>query len=146
LQLVVDASALVGEVLRARGKWLLEHAGLDLVMATAAAQEALHEIPRRILAASAQRDLTRDETAALLRAAVRLVRLSVSVAAPRRYAERLSEAAARLPRDAADAPTLALALAHGCGIWTADRDFFGCGMPVWSTDTLLWYMRIMEDQ
>ncbi len=34
------------------------------------------------------------------------------------------------------APTVALALALDCGIWTNDRDFFGCGLPVWVTETL----------
>jgi hypothetical protein len=23
-----------------------------------------------------------------------------------------------------------------CGIWTNDQDFFGCGLPTWTTDTL----------
>jgi hypothetical protein len=27
-----------------------------------------------------------------------------------------------------------------CGIWTADRDFFGCGLPVWTTESLLRYV------
>jgi predicted nucleic acid-binding protein len=48
-----------------------------------------------------------------------------------------AEARDRIPRDPNDWPTVALALALGCGIWTADRDFFGCGVPVWTTETLL---------
>ena len=26
------------------------------------------------------------------------------------------------------------------GIWTHDADFFGCGVPTWTTDTLLAYL------
>jgi hypothetical protein len=37
-------------------------------------------------------------------------------------------------------PRVALALALECGIWTADRDFFGCGVAVWTTDTLAQYL------
>jgi predicted nucleic acid-binding protein len=51
-----------------------------------------------------------------------------------------------MARDPGDAPTLALALTLDCGIWTSDHDFFGCGMPVWSTETLLWYTQTVEDQ
>ena len=49
------------------------------------------------------------------------------------------EAAARdrIPRDPNDWPTVALALSLDCGIWTNDQDFFGCGVPVWTTETLL---------
>ncbi|MBC8121000.1 MAG: hypothetical protein H7Y22_04070 [Gemmatimonadaceae bacterium] len=25
-------------------------------------------------------------------------------------------------------------------IWTEDRDFFGCGLPVWTTETLAVYL------
>jgi predicted nucleic acid-binding protein len=141
LQLAVDASVVVGEALRARGRLLLQHPSLDLLIATETADEALHELPRRVRAAAARRPLTPAETTALLSEAAHAVATSLTVAAPRTYAARMEEAVARLPRDGADAPTLALALTLDCGIWTADRDFFGCGAPVWSTETLLWFVR-----
>ena len=52
------------------------------------------------------------------------------------------EAAARdrIPRDPNDWPTVALALSMGIGIWTNDYDFFGCGVPVWTTQTLLTHL------
>lgn len=109
MRLIVDASVLVGEALRTRGRDLLEHPLLDLVIA--------------------------DEKS------LEMILANVSLTAPEVYAERLTEARERLPRDARDAPTLALALTLDCGIWTADRDFFGCGVPVWSTEVLLWYVR-----
>lgn len=32
-----------------------------------------------------------------------------------------------------DWPILAAAIAHGGAIWTDDRDFFGTGVPIWTT-------------
>jgi predicted nucleic acid-binding protein len=37
-------------------------------------------------------------------------------------------------RDEEDWPVLASALALSCGIWTEDTDFFGTGIPVWTTN------------
>src|SRR5260370_35801616 len=37
-------------------------------------------------------------------------------------------------RDADDWPGIACALTLGCPIWTEDRDFFGAGVPTWTTD------------
>jgi predicted nucleic acid-binding protein len=36
---------------------------------------------------------------------------------------------------------VALALTLDCGIWTADQDFFGCGLPVSTTETLTLHLR-----
>jgi PIN domain-containing protein len=43
-------------------------------------------------------------------------------------------------------PTVALALTLGgdegrCGIWTSDQDLLGCGVPTWTTETLLAHLR-----
>jgi predicted nucleic acid-binding protein len=43
----------------------------------------------------------------------------------------------RVPRDERDWPTVALALVLDASIWTADTDFLGCGVPTWTTETLL---------
>ena len=40
------------------------------------------------------------------------------------------------PRGQSDWPVLAAALALDAGIWSNDRDFFGVGVPVWSTHTI----------
>jgi predicted nucleic acid-binding protein len=79
-----------------------------------------------------------DDAVALLTARVVLVPVEV-------YADRVKEARWRIPRDANDVPTVALALTLGCGIWTSDYDFFGCGLPTWTTDTLLRYLDLGED-
>lgn len=43
-------------------------------------------------------------------------------------------------RDPADWPVVATALALGCPIWTEDDDFFGTGVPTWTTDRVLLYL------
>ena len=53
------------------------------------------------------------------------------------------EALARIGhRDPKDWPTLALALKLGCPVWTDDKDFFGVGVPVWSSQTIGHYLKI----
>lgn len=39
-------------------------------------------------------------------------------------------------RDEDDWPVLAAALALSCAIWTEDMDFFGTGVPVWTTNRI----------
>lgn len=43
-------------------------------------------------------------------------------------------------RDARDWPILAAALTLGCPIWTEDQDFFGAGVPTWTTDRVELYL------
>ena len=44
-------------------------------------------------------------------------------------------------RDEDDWPYLALALLLDCPLWTEDRDFFGCGIPLWTTDRVEIYLK-----
>ena len=39
-------------------------------------------------------------------------------------------------RDLDDWPIVATALTLDCPIWTEDKDFFGSGMPTWTTDRI----------
>ena len=134
--LVVDASTLVAEALRKRGRELLAHPDLDLVVAAAAWNETAHELRRRVAQLVAHGHLEQatamrllDEVLATLPTLVTLVPAAVSDPF-------LEQAYRRVPRDPNDAPTAALALALQCGIWTGDQDFFGCGVAVWTTETL----------
>lgn len=43
-------------------------------------------------------------------------------------------------RDPADWPVVATALVLGCPIWTEDQDFFGTGVPTWTTDRVQLYL------
>ena len=58
------------------------------------------------------------------------------------YGEFELEARERLgDRDPEDWPILAAALALGCPIWTEDPDFFGCGVPTWTTRRVEIFLR-----
>ena len=58
------------------------------------------------------------------------------------YASFEQDARERIPRDPDDWPTVALALFLGVDIWTQDKDFLGCGVATWTTDTLLARLRL----
>lgn len=85
--------------------------------------------------------MERGQADRLLREAVGLAEERVLTIPREIYEGFEQEAEYRIPRDPDDVPTVALALALGagdgaCQIWTGDEDFFGCGAPVWVTDTL----------
>ncbi|MGH3089125.1 MAG: PIN domain-containing protein [Rubrobacteraceae bacterium] len=144
--LVVDASVFVAELLRRRGQRLMRDPRLDLTVSERAYEEALHELPKRADAIVDQGRMTRETINAVLQDAIELTEREVTVVPRDAYAHRIEQAAYRIPRDPDDAPTVALALALGgdegrCGIWTQDADFLGCGIPTWTTDTLLAHLR-----
>jgi predicted nucleic acid-binding protein len=43
-------------------------------------------------------------------------------------------------RDADDWPVLACAMTLGCPVWTEDADFFGTGVPTWTSDRVALYL------
>lgn len=46
-----------------------------------------------------------------------------------------------ITRDPDDWPIAATAMLYGCGIWTEDKDFFGAGIAIWTTDRVELYLR-----
>jgi len=44
-------------------------------------------------------------------------------------------------RDPMDWPIVAAALALSCPVWTEDQDFFGAGVPTWTTSNVEIYLR-----
>lgn len=53
------------------------------------------------------------------------------------YQERATDAQRRMNnRDIQDWPAVATSLLFNCPIWTEDKDFFGVGIPVWTSDTI----------
>ncbi len=53
------------------------------------------------------------------------------------YQERMIEAKERMRnKDLDDWPVVATALLFNCPIWTEDKDFFGVGVPTWTTDRI----------
>lgn len=144
MRLVVDANILVAELLRRRGSELIANLVLDLTMTDQAWNEARHELPRRMEARERQGTLPIGKGEAILASAIELAELRVARVPEAVYAHLEATARARIPRDPDDWPTVALALALDAGIWTGDNDFLGCGLPTWTTDTLLAFLRESE--
>jgi predicted nucleic acid-binding protein len=137
VRLVVDANILISELLRARGRRLFAHPDLQLFIAERAWSEARHELRRRVTLMEAQGRLATGTGTELLEAAFGLIELRVTRVPDALFAHLERASRGQVPRDPEDWPTVALALALDAGIWTNDRDFLGCGLPTWTTDTLL---------
>jgi predicted nucleic acid-binding protein len=135
--LAIDASSVVAESLRVRGQQLIADQRLSLLIAAPVWAEVQHELEKRKIRRLLRRDVDVNLTMSSHERAGVLLRETVRVVNDSEYAPFLPEALRRIPRDPSDAPTVALALALDCGIWTADNDFFGCGVAIWATDVLL---------
>ncbi len=136
MRLAVDASVLVAEALRVRGRRLLANPSLDLFVADEAWDETQHELSRRVALLVERGRLEAVLAEELLGEVLKTLALGVTRVPAEAYSDQMEEAMRRIPHDLRDAPTVALAMTLGCGIWTADRDVFGCGVPVWTTETL----------
>ena len=137
MELVLDASALVGELFRQRGRRILTHPETALYMPPRQWDEALHEVERRVGHVAAQLDLDADE---LLDGARDLAEATIVVVPDDVYEGFLDAARERID-DPDDAPAVALALALDAGVWTRDRDFFGSGVATWRAEVLA---RVLE--
>jgi len=143
MRLVADASSLVGELLRARGQALLRHTHLDLSIAESVRNEAQYELERRINDMIRRGRMPYSRGHAVLAAALELLDTRVVRVPLSSYREFEEEARDRIPRDPNDWPTVAAAMALDAGIWTNDGDFLGCGLPTWTTETLIAYLERM---
>ena len=137
---VADASTVVAESLRLRGEQLIAHADLTLYIAAPTWSEVIHEVGRRLDAMVRHGRFTPAELERVRNNRLALLSRHLTVVTETEYRERETEARDRVPRDPNDWPTVALALSLGIGIWTNDYDFFGCGIPVWTTQTLLTHL------
>jgi predicted nucleic acid-binding protein len=140
VQLAVDASTLVAEGLRARGRTLIGDERLALFVTEEAWSETRHELARRTDSMIRRGSLTPEGGSFLLRSSLVAIQTRATVVPAARLGSSMLEATRRVPRDPRDAPTVALALTLGCGILTGDYDFFGCGVPVWTVETLLLHL------
>ena len=136
MRLVVDASTLVGELLRERGQTLLASPHLELYVPAGMWDETRHEVSRR-LGIRVLKGLPQEIADRFWAAAVRLKEGSVAEVPEELYEDLRDEAVSRLPRDPNDWQVVALALFLGVDILTADEDFFGCGVATWTVDTLI---------
>ncbi len=146
MRVVADASVLVAEALTRRGRILLAHPNLELFATGEAWEETRHEVERRINLLAQDQRLPEERLDALLTSTRRRLEQGVVVDSSTVYQRMLPEALRRIPRDPSDAPTVALALATNRDIWTNDHDFFGCGVPVWTTETLFLHLETGDTQ
>jgi predicted nucleic acid-binding protein len=135
---VADASVLVGELLRKRGRELLLRPELQVLVAEDQWSETQHELSRRLGIMESSGRLSADNRLALEEAVQRLIEAkAIDVVSRSMYAPFEATARRRIPRDPQDWPTVALALLLDAGILTGDNDFLGCGCPTWTVETLL---------
>ncbi len=136
MKLVVDANILVGELLRERGRELLQNETLDLFLARAAWSEAKHELGKRVAIIAERGILQQSTTEDMITTATQVIDSKITIISEADYQHLADEAQRRIPRDPDDWHTVALALLIGAAIWTQDNDFLGCGVATWTTDTL----------
>jgi predicted nucleic acid-binding protein len=134
--LVVDASVLVAELARVRGRRLLRHRELELYITDRISSEVRHEVPRHVHEMERHGRLRGDATS-LIDECFGLVETNLTIVPLDVYVRIEPVARRRIPRDPTDWPTVALALVLEADIWTHDHDFLGCGVATWTTETLL---------
>ncbi len=115
----------------------MAHPALQLYLPERIWDEATHELAHRVETLVQRERLSQSAAGDLLAAAAALVDAAVVIVPEPVYAPAEQRALARVPRDPDDWPTVALAMVLDAGIWTIDADFLGCGLPTWTTDTLL---------
>ncbi|HZO32760.1 MAG TPA: PIN domain-containing protein [Chloroflexota bacterium] len=142
MKLAADASALVAESLRARGEHIIKHDDLDIYIAVPTWSEVEHELGRRLTLMVQQGRLEPVRRERVLAETLAALSNNLTIVTEAEYGQHEAEARDRIPQDPNDWPTIALALALGTSIWTADQDFFGCGVPVWTTQTLLLHLAV----
>lgn len=134
--LVLDANILVRAVLGKRVRQIIEISTgtVSFFVPEVAYQDAEEYVPALI----SKRGGDPEKALRFLRALAGLVEMiGVDI-----YGEFEAEARERLAtRDPEDWPILATALALGCPIWTEDTDFFGCGVPTWTSDRVQMFLR-----
>lgn len=122
MRLVVDASVLIGELLRASGRDRLSDERLDLFLPEHVWVEVQHELPRRTAAFAQRRGISTPDANELVRLCLIAVEASVAVLEHAIFAPLEDEARSRALRDPNDWPLVACALAVAAGIWTIDND------------------------
>ncbi len=132
-----DASVLVGELLRTRGRELFLHPALHVVVAEDQWSETEHELARRLDIMESTGRLTPDGRHVLEQSVRTMIDTrAMEVVNREMYASFEETARRRVPRDPQDWPTVALALLLDAAILTGDHDFLGCGCPTWTVETL----------
>lgn len=135
-RLVLDANILIRAVLgrRVKGKLTSHAEDVDFFAPEVAFDDAEEHLPSVLT----KFNRTHEIKAALdfldqLREIVAAVPEDV-------YLDIKDEAIARIQRDPDDWPVLTVAMVLDCPIWTEDNDFFGAGVPTWTSDRIDIYL------
>ena len=127
--IVLDANILIRAVLGRRVRQLLEeysHRGIRFYSPVHAYSEAERHLPEL---------LKKFGKSAEVSAEIRYLKCLVEPIETDYYSIFEKEARIRLSRrDEDDWPVLAAAFALASPIWTEDKDFFGTGVPTWTTE------------
>jgi predicted nucleic acid-binding protein len=135
-RLVIDANILIRAVLGRQIKVTLAKHGneMDFFAPEVAFEDAERHLPAV---------LTKFNRSAEIEAALSLLnqlRGIVTSVPHDAYLLIKDDALARILRDPDDWHVLAVAMLLDCPIWTEDNDFFGTGVPTWTTDRVEIYL------
>lgn len=135
-RLVIDANILIRAVLGRRVKvTLTSHAeDVDVFAPEVAFADAEEHLP----AVLSKFDRAAEIEPAL--AFLNQLRSIIATVPEAAYLDIKDEALARKQREPDDWPVLAVAMLLDCPIWTEDNDFFGTGVPTWTTDRIDIYL------
>ncbi len=134
---VVDASVLVAELLRKRGRELFRHPELRSVVAQDQWEETQHELPKRIKKIVKGGHMSQLQVDSILGDVDEIFSSrTIEVIPSSVYEEKKELALRRVPQDPNDWAPVALAMTMEAGILTRDGDFLGCGLPTWTVETL----------
>jgi predicted nucleic acid-binding protein len=125
--LIVDANILVSELLRQRGRQLIQLQSLELYIAERTLSETRHELRKRVTILENRQQISISDADLLLKLTERVINSRLYVVQESVYAHLELEAKKRIPRDPDDWHSVALALLLDAAIWTQDKDFLGCG-------------------
>lgn len=138
--IVVDANILIRAVLGRRVRSIIENyaENVEFCAPEIAFAEAARHLPKLMS--------KRGATAEDLESVIDELAFLVYPIAADQYSSFESPARQRLRnRDQDDWPILATALITAAPLWTEDRDFFGTGVPTWTTDNIEIILRDLAD-
>jgi predicted nucleic acid-binding protein len=137
MNVVADASVLVAELIRARGRALVEDPRLRVVITEEQWSETQYELDRR-LRLFVERDLVTSDEIVFIRQKIQAVIDNNAIEViPRQIYDHLEAIARRrIPRDPDDCQRDCWPIALDAGILTNDNDFLGCGCATWTFETL----------
>ena len=154
MRLIIDTTVLAAEVTNRWGRLLLARPDLELWITEYIWGETQYEVRERYLKHEESRHLSIVEVDALTAQAIAFLNARLQIATPIftmsipedaasprvvRLADYMDEATRLMP-DRNDRTLVALHLATGFPIWSADKHFQGSGLPVWHTQRLINYL------